>query len=83
VEKVFRPAGLRQRQRPYTKTGPGNRAAEQLLPYADSGLPMIIVLDNYRQKGISLEERTLGGVFGELPVQIRIDTTTGRNLGEA
>ena len=29
-------------------------AAEQLLPYADSGHPMIIVLDNYCQKGISL-----------------------------
>ena len=57
-------------------------AAEQLLPYADSGLPMIIVLDNYRQKGISLDHHTLGGLFGELQVQIRIKPTTGENLGE-
>jgi hypothetical protein len=58
-------------------------AAEQLLPYADSGHPMIIVLDNYRQKGISLDHHTLGGLFGELQVQIRINPTTGENLGEA
>ena len=58
-------------------------AAEQLLPYADSGLPMIIVLDNYRQKGISLDHHTLGGLFGELQVQIRINPATGENLGEA
>lgn len=58
-------------------------AAEQLLPYADSGLPMIIVRNNYRQKGISLDRHTLGGLFGELQVQIRINPTTGENLGEA
>lgn len=58
-------------------------AAEQLLPYVDAGLPMIIMLDNYRQKGISLDHHTLGGLFGELQVQIRINPTTGENLGEA
>ena len=58
-------------------------AAEQLLPYADSNFPMIIVLDNHRQKGISLDHHTLGGLFGELQVQIRSDPTTGENLGEA
>lgn len=57
-------------------------AAERLLPYADSGLPMIIVLDNYRKKGISLDHHTLGGMFGELQVQIRINPTSGENLGE-
>lgn len=57
-------------------------AAEQLLPYVDTGLPMIIVLDNYRQKGISLDHHTLGGLFGELQVQIRINPTTGENLEE-
>ena len=58
-------------------------AAEQLLPYADTGLPMVIMLDNYRQKGISVDHHTLGGLFGELQVQIRINPTTGENLGEA
>jgi hypothetical protein len=58
-------------------------AAEQLLPYADLGLPMVIGLDNYRQKGSSLDERTLGGLFGELQVHIRVDPTTGENFGRA
>lgn len=58
-------------------------AAEQLLPYTDTGLPMVIMLDNYRQKGISLDHHTLSGLFGELQVQIRINPTTGENLGEA
>ena len=44
---------------------------------------MIIVLDDYRQKGISLDRHTLGGLFGGLQVQIRINPTTGENLGEA
>lgn len=58
-------------------------AADQLLPYAGTGLPMIIALDNYRQKGISLDKHTLGGLFGALQVQIRIDPTTGRTVEEA
>lgn len=41
-------------------------AAKQLLPYVSKGLPMVIALDNYRQKGISLDKHTLGGLFGEL-----------------
>jgi hypothetical protein len=31
-------------------------AAEQLLPYAGNGLPMVIGLDNYRQKGTGLDK---------------------------
>lgn len=58
-------------------------AAEQLLPYAGKGLPTVIALDNYRQKGISLDEHTLGGLFGELQMRIEIDPNTGRSLGEA
>jgi len=57
-------------------------AANQLLPYAGNGLPMVIALDNYRQKGISLDEHTLGGLFGELQVQIRMDPITGRSIDE-
>ena len=58
-------------------------AADQLLPYAGESLPMVIGLDNYRQKGISLDEHTLGGLFGELQMHIRMDPDTGENLGEA
>jgi hypothetical protein len=57
-------------------------AAEQLLPYAGTGFPMVIMLDNYRQKGISLDHHTLGGLFGELVVQMRMDASSGRSLGE-
>jgi hypothetical protein len=57
-------------------------AAEQLLPYAGTGLPMVVALDNYRQKGIGLDKHTLGGLFGELQAHVRIDLKTGDNLGE-
>jgi hypothetical protein len=57
--------------------------ADQLLPYAGEGLPMVIALDNFRQKGISLDEHTLGGLFGELQLHIRTNPNTGENLGEA
>jgi hypothetical protein len=38
-------------------------AAEQLAPYATNNLPTLIMLNNYRQKGIGLDEHTLGGLF--------------------
>jgi len=43
---------------------------------------MLIMLDNYRQKGISLDEDTLGELFGELQMHIQVDPTTGRSCGE-
>ena len=43
---------------------------------------MVIALDNYRQKGISLDEHRFGGLFGELHVYIRINTNTGENLDQ-
>jgi hypothetical protein len=36
-------------------------AAEQLVPYATNNRPTLVMLDNYRQKGISLDKHTLGG----------------------
>lgn len=59
------------------------RAAEQLLPYVPTGVPMLIMLDNYRQKGISLDEHTLAALFGELKVRIEIDPTTEHAVSEA
>ena len=58
-------------------------AAEQLLPYADAGLPMVVGLDNYRQKGVGLDKHSLRSLFGELVVQIETDSTTGAPLSEA
>src|SRR3990172_4869582 len=52
-------------------------AAEQLLPYAGTNLPMVIALDNYRQVGISLDKHTLSSLFGELEALITIDLETG------
>lgn len=57
-------------------------AAEQLPDYASYGLPGVIVLDNYRQVGVHLDEHGLGSVFGELQVVQTIDTITGE-AGEA
>jgi hypothetical protein len=55
-------------------------AAAQLRPYAATGLPMLVMLDNYRQKGISLDEHTLGGLFGDLQIHFQVDPTTGRGV---
>jgi hypothetical protein len=38
-------------------------AAEQLAPYATDNLPTIIMLDNYRQKGIGLDRHTFRRAF--------------------
>jgi hypothetical protein len=40
-------------------------AAEQLVPYATNSRPAPVMLDNYRQKGISLDKHTLGCVRGD------------------
>lgn len=58
-------------------------AAEQLLSYAGTGLPLVIGLDNYRQKGIGLDEHSLGSLFGDLRVHIKVDPASGRQLEEA
>src|SRR5262245_52135497 len=57
-------------------------AATQLVPYSGNGLPMVIALDNYRQRGISLDKHTLGSLFGELQVHIRVNPDTSQALGE-
>ena len=57
-------------------------AAEQLAPYATNNLPTLIMLDNYRQKGIGLDKHTLGGLFGELQMHLQVDPQTGRTVSE-
>ena len=57
-------------------------AAEQLAPYATNNLPTLIMLDNYRQKGIGLDKHTLGGLFGELQMHLQVDPQTGRTGSE-
>jgi hypothetical protein len=58
-------------------------AAKQLEPYASEALPMVVMLDNYRQKGISLDKHTLRALFGEQVVTIPMDPTTGSVVGDA
>ena len=53
-------------------------AAEQILEYSGSGLPMVVALDNWRQIGVHLDKHSLGSLFGELQFVQTIDTSTGR-----
>lgn len=57
-------------------------AADQLAPYAASHLPTLIMLDNYRQKGISLDKHTLGGLFGEMQMHLQVDPQSGRTISK-
>jgi hypothetical protein len=58
-------------------------AANQLAPYAPEALPMVVMLDNHRQKGISLDKHTLRALFGELVVTIPMNPTTGGMVDDA
>jgi hypothetical protein len=52
-------------------------AADQLQEYAAYGLPCLVALDNYRQKGVHLDEHGLRSVFGELQIVQTVETATG------
>lgn len=58
-------------------------AADQLAPYADLGVPLLVVLDNHRQVGLQLKRNELESLFGEQKVVLTIDLETGRQLGDA
>ena len=57
-------------------------AADQLKPYADLGLSLVIVLDNHRQVGLSLEYRELVSLFGEQYFTFKIDSVTGNQVDQ-
>lgn len=54
------------------------RAADQLKPYAEDGLPLLVVLDNWRRVGLPLEETDLIQVFGDLIFVATFDPVKGR-----
>lgn len=57
-------------------------AAEQLAPYADLGIPLLVVLDNHRQVGLQLKRHELVSLFGEQRIVLTLDTATGKQIGE-
>jgi hypothetical protein len=58
------------------------RASKQLAPYADEGLPLVVVLDNHRQIGVSPGTIELIQIFGTLQYHITVDANTGVNVAE-
>lgn len=59
-----------------------SHAAEQLAPYRTDPLPRIVVLDNHRQVGISLDTVTLIQIFGTLQYEFTVNTETGASVSE-
>src|SRR5438034_7883644 len=57
-------------------------AAEQLEPYQDLDIPLVVVLDNHRQVGLcGPDKHALRSLFGELYYTKTVDTRTGTALG--
>jgi DUF2934 family protein len=63
-------------------SGAISHAAEQLAPYRHDPLPRVVVLDNHRQIGISLDTVTLIQIFGTLQYEFAINTETGASVSE-
>lgn len=59
------------------------RAANQLAPYSDLGLPLLVVLDNHRQVGLQLKRHELLSLFGEQKIVLTVDPQNGRQMGDA
>lgn len=55
-------------------------AADQLKPYADLGLSLVIVLDNHRRIGLPLRDRELICLFGEQSITFKIDPEIGNRI---
>lgn len=58
------------------------RAADQLEPYADISLPLVIVLDNHRKVGLPLGFHELVSLFGEQNFTFTIDAEVGEMVGQ-
>src|SRR5207249_4689891 len=58
-------------------------AADQLEPYRILDIPLVVVLDNHRQVGISgPDNHALRSLFGELYFIKTVDTMTGADFGD-
>uniref|UniRef100_A0A7C1IX73 Uncharacterized protein n=1 Tax=Ammonifex degensii TaxID=42838 RepID=A0A7C1IX73_9THEO len=58
-------------------SGACKEAARQLKPYANLGLPMVIVLDNWRQIGIPLDPLHLVQLFGMIEFRVPVSPEDG------
>jgi hypothetical protein len=58
------------------------RASKQLAPYSGAGIPLVVVLDNHRQIGISLDTVALIQSFGTLHYEFTVDTESGASVSE-
>jgi hypothetical protein len=63
-------------------TGPVERPARQLAPYANDPFPRVVVLDNHRQRGISPGTLELIQIFGTLEYGFTVNTETGASVSE-
>jgi hypothetical protein len=58
------------------------RASKQLAPYSNDRLPLVVVVDNHRQIGISLGTLELIQIFGTIQYEFTVDTATGSSVSE-
>lgn len=63
-------------------TGPVERAARQLAPYANDPFPRVVVLDNHRQRGVSPGTVELIQIFGTLEYGFTVNPETGASVSE-
>lgn len=56
---------------------PIEKAAQQLAPYRNDGMPLIVVLDNHRQVGVSLGTVELIQIFGSLQYEFTVGSVLG------
>ena len=61
--------------------GPVELAAEQLKPYQTLGIPMVVVLDNARRVGVSLDSIDLLQLLGMSEYRVLVNVTTGGKVG--
>jgi hypothetical protein len=54
-----------------------DEACRQLRPYRELLIPRVVVLDNWRQVGVDLEDEILVQLFGELAFVVPVSTTGG------
>jgi hypothetical protein len=52
-------------------------AEDQLKPYQDLGIPMLVIFDNHKRVGVGTSHHDLIHLFGEPEIHILLDITTG------
>jgi hypothetical protein len=57
-------------------------ASKQLARYRHSGFPLVVIIDNHRQRGIPLGRVELVQILGSLEYEFTVDSSTGKTLSE-